>query len=67
VVEKRVPISASAGIGPTTPVTKLMTAADDAVVCVMLFSSALYGVRDPPEPPRRTRTQQSGRDAVCRR
>ena len=39
--EKCVPISASAGIGPTTPVTKLMTAADDAVVWVMLFSSAL--------------------------
>ena len=39
-LEKCMPISASAGIGPTTPVTKLMTAADDAAVCVMLFSSA---------------------------
>ena len=46
VLEKRVPIRARAGIGPTTPVTKLMTAADDAVVWVMLFSSALYGVRE---------------------
>ena len=34
-----------AGIGPTTPVTKLMTAADDGVVWVILFSSALKASR----------------------
>ena len=39
-LEKCMPISASAGMGPITPVTKHITAADDAAVCVMLFSSA---------------------------
>ena len=38
--ERCTPISPSAGIGPLTPVTKAITAADDAAVCVMLFSSA---------------------------
>ncbi len=35
------PNSAIAGTGPPTPATKPMMAAEAAVVCVMLFSSAL--------------------------
>ena len=35
------PMSVSAGTGPQTPATKPMIAADEAVVWVMLFSSAL--------------------------
>ena len=44
-VEKWTPRNARAGIGPMVPVTKLMTAADDATVWLTLVSRGPYAVR----------------------